>query len=137
MRLMKFTAGILILLIVGSVHPVHNTYAAAGCLPWNSARQVIKQNGLVTAGEVRQRFGRSSKSRLIDLRLCKQGGRYVYKVVTMKPGRVNKIVVDARSGSRMRGGAINSGPRHMPAGVGSGIRAKKILKMFKRKKNRY
>ncbi len=104
--------------------------ASAECLSWDSARHVIKKNGLVSAGSIRQQLkGRSG--RLLEFRLCRVGGQYVYKVVTMRPGKVNKLIVDARSGRYMSGGR---GP--VAAGVGRVPKLPKIPRFFRSPKRK-
>ncbi|MGH1350014.1 MAG: PepSY domain-containing protein [Methyloligellaceae bacterium] len=101
----------------------------AKCYSWDTARAVIKENGLVAAGAVRRNH---SRGRMIEFKLCKIGGRFVYRVVTMQPGRVNKMIVDAASGATL---GRSDGRSSLPAGVGGSVR--KSLKLFKRKRSGY
>ncbi len=103
--------------------------AMAKCYSWDTARAVIKENGLVAAGQVRRHH---SRGRMIEFKLCKIGGRFVYRVVTMQPGRVNKMIVDAASGATI---GRNGGRSSLPADATSRVR--KSLKLFKRKLKRY
>ncbi len=106
------------------------SHASSGCIPWNSARQIIKNNQLLTASEVRKKYPSRGQKRLIELKLCKRGGRYVYKIVMMyggKVSKVDKIVLDAKSGSKYgfpahSKGAIRAGVSAPPkTGFGVGI----------------
>lgn len=79
-----------------------STDVHAACLPWDQARTVIKQNNLLTAGAARQKARRFG-GRIIELRLCRSNGLYVYEVGTLVPGRVQRRVIDARNGRLVRG----------------------------------
>ena len=122
MWLIKKTA----LLAVTSVMIVSLTgisQASAKCYSWDTARSVIKENGLVAAGQVRRHL---SGGRVIEFRLCKVRGRYVYRVVTLRPGRVNKMVIDATSGNTI---SRSNGRNTLPADAGVSIkRTYRILK---------
>lgn len=137
MRLYRKTAlGVVVSMVVLCSAAVSN--ANAECLSWDSARHVIKKNGLVSAGEIRRQLkGRSGQ--LQQIRLCVVGGRYIYKVVTIRPGKVNKHIVDARSGRYMRrGGSRLKGDGPVAAGVGRVPKLPKIPRFFRgRKRNGY
>ncbi len=128
MRLFKYTVlvTVMTLMMIGLGGA---SQVMAKCYSWDTARAVIKENGLVAAGAVRRNH---SRGRMIEFKLCKIGGRFVYRVVTMQPGRVNKMIVDASSGAAI--GRSDSGSS-LPAGAAG--RFKKPFKLFKRKRSKY
>lgn len=99
----------------------------AACLPWHKARVIIKQNGLINAGTIRQKTKRYG-GKITQLALCDVGGRYVYQVRILVPGKVKSVLLDARSGTRVKGGVS------IPAdvGAGSGKVLQKIRPRFRR-----
>ncbi|MEM7620143.1 MAG: hypothetical protein AAF228_06720 [Pseudomonadota bacterium] len=85
----------------------HFAEVAAACLPWHEARSVIKKNGLLDASKVRRKSKRYG-GKIIKLRLCEADDRYVYQVGMLVPGKVKRVILDARTGKRLtRSGSVS------------------------------
>jgi uncharacterized membrane protein YkoI len=70
-----------------------------GCIDWGKAASIIAQNGLLAASTVYQMVQKRTGGKVVSQALCKQGSRYVYKLVVLGPtGEVMNLVVDAATG---------------------------------------
>ncbi len=73
--------------------------ARAQCVPWKQAAELIKENHLVSGKDVYDRIKQKSASQIITANLCKEDGRFIYRIVLMSPaGQVTNVSVDARTG---------------------------------------
>lgn len=87
--------------------------AKGGCIKWSDARGVIAKNGLLKPGVVRNRAMRDG-GEVISINLCRKGGRYVYRLTVIgKKKRVRDIVVNARSGGKVRRKKGRAGRRNL------------------------
>jgi uncharacterized membrane protein YkoI len=70
-----------------------------GCVDWGKAASIIAQNGLLPASTVYQMVQKRTGGKVVSQALCKQGNRYVYKLVVLGPtGEVTNLTVDAATG---------------------------------------
>jgi uncharacterized membrane protein YkoI len=70
-----------------------------GCVDWGSAAAIIAQNSLVPASVVYQKVQQRTGGKIVNQSLCKEGNRYVYKLVVLGPtGAVTNLTVDAVTG---------------------------------------
>ena len=70
-----------------------------GCIDWGSAAAIIAQNSLVPASVIYQKVQQRTGGKIVNQALCKQGNRYVYRLVVLGPtGAVTNLTVDAATG---------------------------------------
>ena len=70
-----------------------------GCVDWGSAAAIIAQNSLLPASVVYQKVQQRTGGKIVNQSLCKEGNRYVYKLVVLGPtGAVTNLTVDAVTG---------------------------------------
>lgn len=75
------------------------TPSAAACLSGQEARQAVASGQAQRLGAIARKVGGD----IVDAQLCEQGGRLVYRLAVMVDGgAVVNVVVDARSGQRLR-----------------------------------
>lgn len=73
--------------------------AEAGCLSWKEAGPVISKNGLVPANVVYDSVQKRTGGKIVQAKLCQDGGRFRYKFSVLGPtGDVVKLDVDAKTG---------------------------------------
>lgn len=61
------------------------------------ASQIVASQSLRPAGDVRAQALRQRKGELLSIKLCEQGGRFVYRLVFLQPaGTFEAVTVDAR-----------------------------------------
>ncbi len=82
---MKKKLGLLILFLLVAA-PVE-----AACLSQGQARQVVASGQAKSLGSVRGQAG----GEIVKAQLCKQGGRYVYRLQVLVNGKVRTKVVNA------------------------------------------
>jgi uncharacterized membrane protein YkoI len=69
------------------------------CVDWGKAASIIQQNSLLAASVVYQMVQKRTGGKIVSQSLCKQGNRYVYKLVVLGPtGEVTNLTVDAATG---------------------------------------
>jgi uncharacterized membrane protein YkoI len=70
-----------------------------GCVDWGKAAAIIAQNKLIPASTIYQMVQKKTGGKIVNQSLCKQGNRYVYKLVVLGPtGEVTNLTVDAATG---------------------------------------
>ena len=73
--------------------------AQPDCLDWSKAGPVIAQNTLLPANVVYQMVQKRTGGKVVNQSLCKEGDRFVYKLVVLGPtGEVTNVTVDALTG---------------------------------------
>jgi len=73
--------------------------ASAACLSGGQARQAVNSGQALRAGAIRGIIN----AEIIGMKLCRAGGRLVYRVTVLKRnGKVGRIVIDAASGRKLR-----------------------------------
>lgn len=79
--------------------------ALAACLSAGEARAAIASGRALAPGRITARLQRRYQVDIIDVQLCAEGRRYVYRVTVLRAnGRVRRVVVDASSGQLLGGG---------------------------------
>jgi uncharacterized membrane protein YkoI len=69
------------------------------CIDWGKAASIIAQNSLLPANVIYQMIQQRTGGKVVNQSLCKQGNRYVYKLVVLGPtGAVTNLTVDAATG---------------------------------------
>ena len=64
---------------------------------WSQAALVVRMQSLRTAQEVRDLALSRTPGKLLQMTLCREKGRYIYRVVVMSErGRMTDLVVEAR-----------------------------------------
>lgn len=68
------------------------------CFPdWSVAAPVVQREGLVPVEELTQRAQGRMPGSIVKTNLCRENGRYVYRLVVREPsGRLARFAVDAR-----------------------------------------
>jgi uncharacterized membrane protein YkoI len=70
-----------------------------GCVDWGKAASIIAQNSLLPANVIYQMIQQRTGGKVVSQALCKQGNRYIYKLVVLGPtGAVTNLTVDAATG---------------------------------------
>ncbi len=70
-----------------------------GCVDWGKAASIIAQNSLLPASVMYQMVQQRTGGKVVSQALCKQGNRYVYRLVVLGPtGAVTNLTVDAATG---------------------------------------
>ncbi len=71
---------------------------AAQCLSQKEQRAAVRSGQVVRPAAIR----RSAAGDLLNLQLCMQGGRLVYRATVIRPnGNVRTVIIDAASGAPM------------------------------------
>ena len=78
---------------------VSGSAAEARCLTPAEAQAVVGGGGVQRLGVIARAVG----GEIVDAQLCEGGGGLVYRLAVMREGgRVENVIVDARSGQRLR-----------------------------------
>lgn len=93
------------LLVLTAALPLASTHTNARpmCLSdWAAAADVVASQDLVTVEALSRQFRRQKLGDIVKTELCREKGKYVYRLVARTPsGRLKSFTFDARRGIEM------------------------------------
>lgn len=99
------TALLTLALAAGILAAVPPREAFAACLSNAEARAAIASGQALPPGQIAATLQSRYRVDIIDVQLCAEGRRYVYRVTVLGPaGRVRRVVVNASNGQMLGGG---------------------------------
>ncbi|TAJ34246.1 MAG: hypothetical protein EPO59_02350 [Bosea sp. (in: a-proteobacteria)] len=73
--------------------------APVSCLSSEETRDAVAEGKVIQPAEASRKARHAAPGEVLRIRLCRQGGEYVYLVTTMKrDGRVARVTLEGQSG---------------------------------------